>query len=136
MTKGLVLRFVPRLYAKGVQFRTPLCEKCFLRRTCRRRKRFNLFFRWVEKTLRGIIDGPGLLLPLLVLCMDSREGPGHSLIGQGPELLPAVPPVNEVIVLEGGVFQELALLVVVGYGVDLSLGIPVALGGDDGVGLF
>ena len=56
MTKELTLRFVPRLHAYGVQFDTSLREKCFLRRTCRRRKRFNLFFRFGEKTLRGFFD--------------------------------------------------------------------------------
>ena len=44
---------MPQLYAEGVQFDTPLREMCFLRRTCRRRKRLNLFFRCGEKTLRG-----------------------------------------------------------------------------------
>ena len=52
-TKGIALRSMPRLYARGVQFDTSLREKCFPRRTRRRRKRLNLFFRWVEKTLRG-----------------------------------------------------------------------------------
>ena len=55
-TKGLALRSMPQLYARGVQFDTSLREKCFLRRTRRRRKRLKLFFRWVEKTLRGFFD--------------------------------------------------------------------------------
>ena len=37
-TKGIALRSAPRLSAKGGQFDTPLREKYFRRRTCRRRK--------------------------------------------------------------------------------------------------
>ena len=55
-TKGIALRSMPRLYAGGVQFDTSLREMCFLRRTRRRRKRLNLFFRCGEKTLRGFFD--------------------------------------------------------------------------------
>ena len=55
-TKGIALRSMPRLYARGVQFDTSLREMCFPRRTRRRRKRLNLFFRCGEKTLRGFFD--------------------------------------------------------------------------------
>ncbi len=56
LTKGLALRFMPRLYAYGVQFDTQLREKCFPQRTCRCGKRLKLFFRCGEKTLRGFFD--------------------------------------------------------------------------------
>ena len=52
LTIRITLRFMPRLYAKGVQFDTPLREKCFLRRTCHRRKRLNLFFAGLKNSAR------------------------------------------------------------------------------------
>ena len=56
LTIRITLRFMPRLYAKGVQFDTTLREKCFPQRTRRCGKRLKLFFRFGEKTLRGFFD--------------------------------------------------------------------------------
>ena len=48
---------MPRLYAGGVQFDTTLREKCFPRRTRRRRKPLNLFFAWLKMLCEAFMTG-------------------------------------------------------------------------------